>query len=276
MIKQDANELLDEVLLENRVPLKDIYNCAKQNFDELEKMMDIFEHKNDRDWHLCLGSVGLLARDQSDRVMSYYCRAFNLDQAKYLCGNIPREDVVLLLTACVYNPVFFSFALDASEDIQNRLAVEDERRREFNIVEMPGYSADGRKAFVALQSRNREWRNAASKDGWKEYFSKDIFCDKFSGKFEFFGNHHKQVYIKFWPAEDKVQENIPYEIEFCFTTTRDPNKMPHRILADMHGRERGRKYIYSLPVDGVDYEGGIEANYTVSFFPVKKLQVEEL
>jgi len=262
--KLDTDELLNELMLENHITLKDVYTCAERHKNEIMEMMDIFEHENDDDRRLSLELLGLLAQDQGDKVMEFYHEEYGFAQSKPLCGNFPREDVELLLAACLYNPTLLSFALSVSEDIKSRLAVRLDEEPE--TVEASANAASGYVIIWTFRFPDRMKRSLGSTPGFKEFFNKHISHNNIDGELKLMENSHNQVYLEFEFA--KPQDTINFELEFCFTTTIDSKD--HRILVNKRsGNEvMGFTSISSGTVDGVDCTDGIE-NCTVNFLLAK-------
>ena len=126
MTKQKADELLIDLIRENSISLNDISNCAKQHKKEINSMMKIFDHSEDRDNQLALGLLGLIAKERANTVIEYYCKEFKLPNR---FKELSKEDITLLFTSCLYNPSFYLFALSTCEDVKsmhNDMVIRDE------------------------------------------------------------------------------------------------------------------------------------------------------
>lgn len=117
---QNADDLLDYLLTQNHVSIRDVYYCAQQREDEIINIMNIFDLETEREQRLALTILGLLAGEQwGGEVTDFYCRDYAI--TKNYKDNVTMEDVKLLLTACLYHPIFFSFTMRLCKDIKTDL-----------------------------------------------------------------------------------------------------------------------------------------------------------
>ena len=257
---QNADKFLDELMLENHITVNDVYTCFERHKNEIWGMTNIFKHKDADAQRLSLESLGLMGQDQGNKVMEFYCREYGWSQPKFTCGNFPRGDVVLLLTACFYNPAFFSFALSVSEDIKSRLTV--------GVPKVIIGSRNNKRTFIK-KSEHSVILETADSPRWEKVFDeKAIYCDNIGGNFEFMGRAGKEAQIRF--IFDEPQATIPFELEICFTTICDQKE--HRLLADIPDVTRkGITFIKSSPAS-IDHDNRIES-YEIYSLPPKDKQV---
>jgi len=239
VIKQEMDELLNELMLENHITLKDAYDCAEHHMNEIEGMMVIFDHKNDNDQRLALELIGILSQAQRDKIVDFYKNEFNLSCKPAF----NKENVKLLLTACLYNTVFFSFALSICEDIKERI---DSKK----TVRLPVHR-------IKLSLSSPVLRDAAAGEGFDEYFHEQQTYNGFSGILYFMGNDQKQVYIEF--KFDKPLDSVPFdEIEYSFKTSHDHKEhfiVANRLLGTI---DTGFMGIRSGIENNINYSDGIE------------------
>jgi len=275
ILSQYASELLYNLMLKNHITDNLLKNYAKLHMGEIMDMMDIFEHESERDRRLALTLFSLLGQDQGKEVVGFYSREYNLSDNL----DFDREDVLLLLTACKMNPAFFSYALSVCEDIKSELASandkkfseEENAQMEYQIVEMePSIEEEKTQVkykiieltfFFPIEEPNAA---APADDDYKEFFSKSITYKDFNGTLHFMGDTDKRVYLEF--VFDKYQKKIPFELELCFTTTRDHKE--HVIVIPSYNPLRDEETnftaIRSDEARDIDYSGGIEPNYKIS------------
>jgi len=139
--KRNIDGMLNDLMLENHITIKDVCNCAEEHKPKFKNMMNIFDLENERDQRLSLMLLHLLSRERGEEVTAYYCREHQLSvNIGNRIENFPWNDVNLLLTACLYNPAFFFFALDLCEKIQIYLG-QRERRVKPHENRIPGVAA---------------------------------------------------------------------------------------------------------------------------------------
>lgn len=244
--KQYADELLCNLLLEHRIIHDDVNSCFKQHGDEIKGMMSIFEHKTNKDRQLSLTLFNLLTPEQGEEVITYYSKEYNLS----VKPDVSRDDVKLLLTACLKNKAFFSYALRVCERIKSRLS-------ENCLAEFHHYDP--------IRMRHAA---APADDNFNEFFHDDsIVHNNINGTLFFKGNRKNQVYLEFVFA--KYQSTIPFKLELSFVTTNDKKKHTIDIPADKYvisDEEEDCTAIRSETVD-IDYSGGIES-YTIRLKPL--------
>ena len=141
---QKTNDILYKSLLDNRITHADVDLCVMQRLDEIDSIMNIFDHKTTRDCQLVFELMGLLAQDQREEVMAFHDRQYNFS----IRPDFSRDDVVLLLTSCLYNPAFFSFALSICECIKSR--IENDSSEKYSSVII---------VFVPLQTTGKRQIN---------------------------------------------------------------------------------------------------------------------
>jgi len=272
---QYAEELLYNLLYKNHITNTDISCCVGVHKYEIEKMSSIFDCKNDREKILTSEITSLLAQEQGKEVIDDYSKEFNMN----INIDFPREDVLLLLTACLYNPVFYSVARGICEDVKSRLEVKTEIPK--TKLELVKRNMDNEhyptkfvrnnteNATVAVTAseivRNNPERPAAAataSDKFKDFLQDDyVKYGNIGGKLYFKGNRQKQ-YLEF--VFDKYHKTIPFYLEIVFVTKNDKDKTPIIIPIEnvISGEEGDRQAIRSETKNWLDYSGGIE-KYTV-------------
>jgi len=131
-INIEAEFLLKELMFNNNVTLKDIYNCKEQHGKEIKEMMNIFNHNNDRDQRLSLEVIYLLSKESGSDFMDYYGKEYSLSQMENIKKSFPKEDIELIITAFFYNSMFYSFSMSICEEIDAMYNDEKERIIQFS------------------------------------------------------------------------------------------------------------------------------------------------
>jgi len=116
--KRETDKLIKDIMRENSISLDNVLNCFEQHKDEINEMNSIFYLVGERSKQLAIGSIGLLAREQADTFTEYYRREFKLSKS---LNGLSKEDITLLVTACIYKPAFFSLPLSICDNIQSKL-----------------------------------------------------------------------------------------------------------------------------------------------------------
>ena len=260
ILTQEEGELLNDIMLENNIHLKDVYTCAEQHWDEIQGMMNIFYNKKEiRNQRLILTLLGLIAQEQSDKVIAFYSEVYDIS----IKPDFSKEDIKLILTACVYNHAFFLFALNLCERIESKLEDEAVIPNTIIVREENGYIIIEITFFRLIEGYKAS--AAPADDDFKEFFSEPIIYKDIKGTLHFKGDTEKRVYLEF--VFDKYYKKIPFELKLCFTTTRDHKEHVIVIPADkpLSDKETNFTAIRSgKPTRDIDYSGGIEPNYKIS------------
>jgi hypothetical protein len=255
--KQDRDELLNALMLENHITFDDVYNCAEQNMSGIKEMMSIFDHKNDRDRRLSMELIGLLSQSQGDRVITFYSGEYYPSvNIKNLYKNFSKDDVKLLITACMYNPAFFSYALRLCERIKSTFDVRQ------NTQIPPLYRKVKPEPIYKLAA-------TGTIDDFIEFFTEFIDYKSASGTLRFMGNDQQEVYIEY--IFDRFQDEIPFKLEFYFKTAHDNKEHPIIIPAEERYQvENHDGKIVAIRSDiesDIDYSKGI-ANWEINLRPI--------
>lgn len=101
---------INDLMVKNKVTIDDIYHCVEQYEDEIDNMVNIFDFNTKRDQRLAVLTMRLLGKEQGNAISKYYSKHVHrlpLGNPK----NFSKEEVILVLTACLYNGVFYSQSL---------------------------------------------------------------------------------------------------------------------------------------------------------------------
>jgi len=257
--KQGMNEMLNELMLEKHITLSDVYHCAEQHMDEINGMMRIFEHESNKDQRLVLELFGLLAQDQSETVIDFYSRAYNLPPIRL---DSSKEDLELLLTAGLYNPSFFSFALSLFENIKSKLIQLEpgSDKEKPPIIPFPTKKPD--RVIVAVAQEKAALKPAAASTKFVSFFDKLLDCEGIRGRLFFLGNNQHDVRLEF--IFDKPQKTIPCKLQVCITTQCDGKKHPPITIPGEGGDVIDGEIdtISSDQIKGINYSGGFDYSVT--------------
>jgi hypothetical protein len=179
----------------------------------------------------------------------------------------------MLLTALIYNRAFYAMTENyrgfisaglpvgkVEGEISETSDVEENAQMEYRMIrETPTLVV----FYFILPVKER---NTAANDSekFKEIFHNSIAYNDIRGTLYFMGNKYKQVYLEF--IFDKYKDKIPFGLELCFTTTQDHKEHTIVITADkdpMGDRETDITVVRSDVINGINYSGGIDANYKI-------------
>jgi len=255
---KEADDLLDDLMIENHITIKDVYNCAEQHEDEIKNMVNIFDLENDHDRLLVLTILRLLAGEHGKAVTDLYCRDYAIKNENYR-ENCAKEDIKLLLTACLYNRAFFSFAMRLYGDIEARLGRIAEKERiappeELMVINTVLFV----KKWIIPYKRDID----AAPRGYVTFLKEEhMECNGICGTLELRKNKYNQVQCLFTFDEDKYQKKIPFVLEVQFTTKSDSKK--HTITLNRFDKGNVITYIFSDIESGIDLSKGIEGDFTI-------------
>jgi hypothetical protein len=240
--------------------------------DDIKDIRKIFYLKGDSKEKV-LALLYMLSSGEEDEAVQKYREQTGFNTVEYDRENLfekYNEYKVLLLTALIYNEAFYAMAMNFRGFVIAGLPVkeveEDSLDLELVIDEEP---VNGGKLPITIIidhavihcSSPKEERNAAAPvhEEFREFFNEHIVYNDIGGTLYFMGNQQKQVYLEF--VFDKYQDSIPFEFEYCFTTTRDHKEHSIVIPTDKEpfkDEEEGFTAIRSDLKSEIDYSGGIE------------------
>jgi hypothetical protein len=253
--KQYADKLLYTLLIRNHITHSDVDYYVQWHRDEIDGMIRIFDHENDKDQRLTLELLGILAGDQREKVIGFYSKTYNLPPIQL---DFPKEDIKLLLTACWDDPAFFYFALSVCEDIKLKLnqLEPDTGKEEPLIISFPT------KGRVIVDTEKAALKPAADNTKLVSFFVKSLDCEGIHGKLVFYSINQLDVILEF--IFDKPQKNLPYKLQVHITTQCDGTKHPP-ITIPGEGKNIKDGEIASItskPTSGINYSGGFDYSVT--------------
>jgi len=259
---QEADDLLYDLLIENHITIKDVYNCMEQHEDEIMNMMKIFNLLDDRDRLLSLTILYLLAREQGKEVTNLYCRDYAIKNVNYR-ESCTKEDIKLLLTACLDNPIFFSFAMRLYKDIKAKLEWEAEAKKEAEDeqdVEVEAEDEAVMERFAAVIIIFYQGARAAATEDLDTFLEEHMEFNGVWGTLVLKKDNDNWVQYEFVFDEDNYQEKMPFVLEVQFTTKSGSKKPP--IILNRCREENVITHIYSDLISGIDYLSE-EGNFTI-------------
>jgi len=121
---------IDAIRRQLGVSLAAVHKFNSEHKDEIEHISDIFNLKgNNKEKVLAL--LYMFSTDEEDDVIQKYRDQTGLDNAKYNKLSIIEQYKNLLLTALIYNQVFYVAAVNYREFISAGLAVKEVERNSF-------------------------------------------------------------------------------------------------------------------------------------------------
>lgn len=114
-------DFLDDLLLNNRITLKDLNDCMRAKRLEITEMENIFDLKTEEDARRCAALPRLLFPQEADAITAY----FRQEEEDNPVMKIPEPSVeeykVLLAASFVYNRAFFAMAWNWCAAIREEL-----------------------------------------------------------------------------------------------------------------------------------------------------------
>jgi len=237
ILKQEADELLYDLLLEHRIIHDDVDSCFEQHSNEIKEMMSIFEHKTNKDSQLCLALLNLLVPEQGSEIMAYYSRKYNLSVKPV----VSRDDVKLLLTACLKNRAFFSYALRVCKRIKIRCSTENIIRHGPVLGRNAAASAGVAIVWVFCPPKKRAIIEPTTYDtrGYAPFSFGGLDIDDINGIYcghlDCLGNRRSKLFeLTFQFFDKKTKQpvsNIPFYLDVELILNSDKNRT-HTIKLD--------------------------------------------
>ena len=253
---QHIDDRIYDLLLENNITHLDVDLCAMRHMDKINDMMSIFDHKTPRDRQLVLGLLGLIAQEEHrDATINFYKETYGFTENPAS----DRDGIVLLLTACLYNPAFFSFAMSVCEDIEAELAAipvterRDIKTSSIKVIRSPHIINTNYKIPAeALAADSTEEK------GFEDIYKYSINHENIRGTLFYMKDDLKNFQLRIHFTE--LQDPIPFVLEVHFTTINDGEKhtIPMLIDGGVKDTEERIIHIQSGVYDNINYTGGIE------------------
>ena len=247
-------QFLNSIMKENKVSLKSIYDCMKNNKNDIDTMDRIFDFDNDNELFIRKRFVllHLISRSRRDKNLEYYRKEKHLDTGPN-DFDIQKYKTVII-TALMFNNLFFVSACNWCGIIQREVRRENENK-------IPLYQKN-------LPDRYQMAATGAY-DDFIVFFTDHIDYEKASGTFRFMGDEQQEVYVEY--IFDKVQDEIPFILEFCFKIIADKEPIIITIPAEkkylVRNHDRRIKAIRSDIKEDIDYSRGI-INCVLNLIPI--------
>jgi hypothetical protein len=103
-----ASDFLNDLMLDNNISIKAIYDCGREHRETIENIRNIFNLKTKDDRKLCISLLAIMAGDQRERVIQYFREENNIDET--LDEIFLKKNTSLLITALAYDTRFFAMA----------------------------------------------------------------------------------------------------------------------------------------------------------------------
>jgi len=253
---------LDTLLLRHKVTITAVYNCAAINFSCLCDMEKIFDLKTAEDIKLLVTIPELFfTKTEAQSIIAYFLEEEK--SSEFLAAAEPdlEKYKILLLSAFVYNPSFFSMAWNWCVFIQGKIR-KGQPKPKLELVknEKNSRRPDGSTIWeldrridrkVAASAGNRQFGEAVPLEGIGELYQ---FVEEVEGRY----------YFQFALAVTSEQLSRPFVLEVEFTTMKDGKN--HKIKIEDNPDEP-EQTIWSSRVEDVDVSRGIEI-HQVEFRPV--------
>ena len=244
---------INMLLKKHGVPLETVVACTKEHLGKLEQMKDIYALKNSNDAELLLTLPQLLIVSEETASQIIECFKNEEPENPFLAAAQPNLEKykVLLLSAFVYNPSFFSMAWNWCAYVQDKVR-KGQAKPKLELVkpETNTINPDGR---MIWELNRRIDRKVAASAGNRQ-FGEATHLEGIGDLYQFAEEAGESLYFQFGLSITNEQLSRPFVLEIEFTTVKDGK--PHQIsIEDTDEREQS---IRSMPVDDVDASLGIE------------------
>lgn len=245
---ESVTKFIDSLLVKNRVTLKMVYDCSVNDREIITDIKKIFDLENKQAFLLCLVALRILGENEKNKIAEY----FKNDSQMYydLDDQFFEENKTVVLTAFIYNPEFFTMAVNM------RGLIEHELQKQKNLKIMPKNKKSPPQTwhfeFLAASSAGPKWKPVGEPlmiklkngiDGRLSIYGKDL-----KGK--------RVALFRF--AFAKYYQCLPFYLDITFITKAD--NLTHKA-------KLGEKYIDNPKMnelvitssiqDKIDFSGGI-------------------
>jgi len=261
--KNTVAAFINTLLEAHEVSLEMIVACAKEHSDELDQMKDIYDLRSNGDVELLLTLplVLISSEEAAVQVIDYFkSEEFENPLFQTAAPNLARHKV-LLLSAFVYNPSFFSMAWNWCAYIQDKVRREQSKQG-LSLVKSGGekrefpFKKRERKVIerkVAASSGNLDFGDSTAIEGIGELRQ---LAEEIEG----------QLYFQFSLSVTNEQLLRPFVLEIEFSTLKD-GKVHTVEIRD--NPDEPEQVIRSEPRDDIDVSLGIEIHCDrIEFKPI--------
>jgi hypothetical protein len=239
-------ELVNNILVQKKIPLEAVIRCAQKNSQRIENMQSIFDRKTPEDVALLLAIPGLLAQANGAALREYARTEPGANIPAEADKPLSDDDTLLLLTAFVENTDFLTMSLNWCGLLRSRHAQQ---------LSQGDLLKPGKKSFPPSKSIAHIFgRMVATPATELPVKFSDAYTCKF-GTLEPLGQDlgkHCYLIFRLTPKPDIAR---PCNFEVTFTTSTD--NISHTL--HLYDGDPEAPYIESSLDDGldIDYKGGI-------------------
>jgi len=263
MAYNTAAAFINTLLKKHGISLETVVACVKEHLAELEQMKDIYTLRNSYDAELLLTLPQLLI--SSEETALQIIRYFKNEEIENVFLATAEPDLekykVLLLSAFVYNPSFFSMAWNWCAYIQEKVR-KGQAKPKLELVksEKNINHADGSRIW---KLNKRIDRMVAASAGNRR-FGEATHLEDIGEMYQFVEEVENRFYFQFALAITNEQLSGPFVLEVEFTTMKDGRT--HTTV--IKGTDKQEQEIWSNRIEDVDVSNGIEI-HRVEYRPVK-------
>ena len=255
-----VTRFIDDLLIENNVTLKMVYDCSVNDRETICGIKKIFKAENQRDFLLSLTALRILGKNNRDKVAGYFKKdygiRYDLDEQFF------EQNKTLVLTAFLHNPAFFAMAVNIHGLIRHELqkqeapsiqaavdTAHDLLNKVYDFIFTPQPALQF--GYVAASGADVKWItvgkpvqvNLNGIKGGLHIFGKDL-------------NGKRSVLFRFAFAE--YFKPLPFYLDVKFITNID--NMTHELRLDekyVDNPEEKELVITSQVKTGIDFSKGI-------------------
>ncbi|GHU46460.1 hypothetical protein FACS1894200_00040 [Spirochaetia bacterium] len=252
MNKNIPMAFINNKLIQYKISLETIEDCVKKNLEEIQRIKDLFDLKTIEDARRYLTLPPLLFPSLEAEQIIAYLREEEKDNAILAAAEPDLERYkVLLLSAFVYNPSFFTMSWNWC------VYVQDKVRQQTSKSDKPEVESDGRIIFFVFEHQI-DWRinkfATGSTVGFQSLAKRNVgdiaTLEPMENKTE------KLFQFRFTVKDNKI--NYPCIVDIEFVTLSDGRN--HKISIEYDPKRPSAR---SAPVKEINYSAGIDIQRVV-------------
>jgi hypothetical protein len=241
-------DFLDQLMLNNHISLKMVYDCAAARYDDLAGMERILDPQNEEDARYFLALPRLLEPEDAGDIIACFKEQHRGTWLADVAEPPLAECAVPVISAFVYNTAFFAMAWKKCE-LLKQAAEQKLQKKDSNVILIFVMG----KTFRIPSVRFEYKAASAVEPGFRKFGGTFTFE---GGALETLGAEFDGPYLQFKFSPGK-NVSRPYRLEVHFTVAGDERL---RVLRLHDAPDDPEGAAYSSPTDGkdIDYTRGIE------------------
>ena len=250
---------INDLLVQNNVSLKKIYDCSVKQKETISQIKKIFDSKTYNDYLLTMTVLRVIEGNKAENIIGYFKKDCGIDynpDDKYFDDN-----KILVLTAFIFNPSFFSMAVNMHGLIMHELQRQNSSAallsEKLNDLKEKVSDLVSKEKYVNLNipAFQLNYISAStSNHGLIEIMRKDnIDLGGIKGTLIINGSEKNKI-IQFKFEFPRPNRTFPFNLEISYTTKADNKK--HKIIL-----EKINEYTLVSPEkNNINFTGSLTVN----------------